>query len=134
MLGLPKILFRTFILSLVVGIAVTCIWYATVHDHGGENYVHDLPTIVLGAIYFNAILLVMSLPALFLANTAVRNTPVVKLLLYFTGPIAVIITAVFAKNSETTRTFYLILACVYTLIHTFYYIRVVGKLGQDDHD
>ena len=129
MLGLPKILFRTFILSLVLGIAVTCIWYAIVRKPGGEGYSHNLPTIIIGALYYNIILVGMSLPVLFFANPAIRKNVPVGLLLYFAGPVVIIVTTLLSNNNPTTEIFYLILAGVYTVVHTFYYFRAIRKVG-----
>lgn len=128
MLGLPKILFRTFILSLVVGIAITCVWYAIVRKPDSGDYVHKLPTIIIGALYFNIVLAAMSMPMLFFANPAIRKNTIMKLLLYFAGPIVVIVTTLLSKNSDINRTFYLLLAGIYTIIHAFYYFRAINKL------
>lgn len=128
MLGLPKMLFRTFILSLISGIAVTCIWYAVAHKPGASDYTHALPTIIIGSLYFNTILAGMSLPLLFFTNPTIRKSTPVKLLLYFAGPLVVIITTLVSKNNQTTEIFYLILAGIFTIIHTFYYFKVVNKL------
>jgi hypothetical protein len=130
MLGIPKILFRTFILSLVLGIAVTCVWYAIVNKSSGADYSHNLPTIIIGAIYYNIILVGMSLPVLFFANPTIRKNTTIKLLLYFDGPVLIIITTLLSKKNLDTEIFYLILTGVYLLIHTFYYFRVVNKLGE----
>ena len=130
MLGLPKILFRTFILSLVLGIAVTCIWYAVVRKPGGADYAHQLPTIIVGTIYYNIILVGMSLPVLFFANPAIRKSVPMRLLLYFAGPVVVILTTLISKNNPTTETFYLILAGIYTIVHTFHYFMEISKLDQ----
>lgn len=129
MLGLPKILFRTFILSLVLGIAVTCIWYAIIRKPGSGDYAHKLPTIIVGAMYFNIVLALMSLPMLFFASPAIRKNTLIKLMLYFAGPFVVILTIVISKNDDINRTFYLLLAGIYTLIHTFYYFREMNKLA-----
>ncbi len=128
MLGLPKILFRTAILSVVLGIAVTCIWYAIIRNPDSGGYAHKLPTIIIGALYFNMILALMSLPMLFFASPAIRKNTLIKLMLYFAGPCVVILTIVISKNDDTNRTFYLLLAGIYTLVHAFYYFRVVNKL------
>lgn len=128
MLGLPKILFRTFMLSLLIGIAVTCIWFAVVNKPGGVAYSRVLPTIIVGALYFNVILGIMSVPVLFFANPAIRKSTTMKILLYFAGPAIVIITTLLSHNSDINRTFYLILAGVFTIIHTFYYFKAINKL------
>jgi hypothetical protein len=128
MLGLPKILFRTFILSTIIGIAVTCIWYAFSHQDGSGDYAHALPKIIIGALFLNFLLVGMSLPVLFLANPAIRQNTVMKLILYFAGPIVLMITVLVTKSSHNTRIFYLMLAAAYTIIHAFYYFRTVNKV------
>lgn len=127
MLGLPKILFRTFIFSTITGIAVTCIWYALSHQDGSGDYARTLPKIVLGALFLNALLVGMSLPVLFLANPAIRQNTAMKLILYFAGPVVLMVTVLVTKSSNTTKVFYLLLAAVYTIIHAFYYFRTVNK-------
>lgn len=128
MLGLPKILFRTFIFSTIIGIAVTCIWYAVTHQDGGGDYAHTLPKIVIGALFLNALLVGMSLPVLFLANPVIRQNKIMTLILYFAGPVVLMITVLVTKSSHTTKAFYLLLAAVYTIIHAFYYFRTVTKV------
>jgi len=128
MLGLPKILFRTFIFSTIIGIAVTCIWYALTHQHGNGDYAHTLPKIIIGALFLNILLVGMSLPVLFLANPAIRGNTAMKLILYFAGPIVLMITVLVTKSSHNTQIFYLMLAAVYTIIHAFYYFRTVNKV------
>lgn len=128
MLGLPKMLFRTFIFSTIIGIAATCIWYALTHKDGSGDYAHALPKILIGSLFLNAILVGMSLPVLFLANPEIRRNKAMKLLLYFAGPVVLIVTVLVTKSSYNTRVFYLILAAVYTIVHAFYYFRTVNKV------
>src|ERR1700744_6263144 len=123
MLGLPKILFRTFIFSLLLGIAITCIWYAIIRKPDSGDYAHKLPTIIVGAIYFNVVLALMSLPMLFFASPAIRKNTFMKLLLYFAGPVVVIVTTLLSKNDDINRTFYLLLSGIYTIVHAFQYFK-----------
>jgi hypothetical protein len=129
MLGLPKLLFRTYILSIIIGMAATCIWYAFSHKDGGADYAHILPTIAVGSLFLNTILAGMSLPVLFFANPAIRQNKIMKPLLYFAGPAVLIIAVFITKNNQSTRTFYLLLAGVYTIIHTFYYFKTINKMA-----
>jgi len=128
MLGLPKILFRTFILSVIIGIAATCIWYALAHRQDGIDYSKVLPKIVIGSLFLNIILAGMSLPVFFFANPAIRQNKAMKLVLYFAGTVVLIITVLVSKSSENTKVFYLILAVIYAIIHTFYYFKTVNKI------
>lgn len=128
MLGLPKLLFRTFILSVIIGIAVTSVWYTIAHKQDGPDYSKVLETISVGALFLNAIMAVMSLPVLFLASPEIRKNKAMKPLLYFVGTVVLIVAIIVTRDSSTTRTFYLLLAGIYTVIHTLYYFRSVNRI------
>jgi hypothetical protein len=127
MRGLLLSLLKTFIISVIIGIAVTCLWYMISHKQDSTNYSHILPLIVVGALFLNGILVAMSLPALFLVTPSVRSSKVVSVLLYFAGPAIMLITILFMQGSMTDKIVYFIMNVVYIAVYTFYYFRTVKK-------
>ncbi len=126
MLGLPKILFRTFILSVIIGIAATCIWYAISHKQDSD-YSHVLPLIVVGALFLNGVLVLMSVPVLFLANPAIRKNKAVAMMLYFAGPVLLLVTVLIMKDNGD-KAVYMLMTFIYLIVHTFFYFRTARKL------
>jgi len=128
MRGLLLLLLKTFIISVIIGIAVTCLWYMISHKQDSTNYSHVLPLIIVGALFLNGILVAMSLPALFLVTPSVRSSKVVSVLLYFAGPVIMLITILFMQGSVTDKIVYFIMNVVYIAVYTFYYFRTVKKI------
>lgn len=118
-------LFKTFVLSIILSIAVSCIFYAVVRK--GADYGHAVPLIVEGAFYLNCILLMMASPALFLSYPSIWGKPVIRLFLYFSGPLAFILTDLtFPLNSPDTM-FYLITGVIFFIIHAVFFYRLLKK-------
>lgn len=128
MKGLLLSLLKTFLISVIIGIAVTCLWYMISHKQDDTNYNHVLPLIVAGALFLNAILAAMSLPALFLVTPSVKSSKVISVLLYFAGPVIMLITILFMQDSVTDKIVYFIMNVVYIAVYTFYYFRTAKKL------
>ena len=57
---LLKTLFKTFIISIVLTIAINSMYYAVSKQN--EDYGHVIPLIISGALFLNVMLLVMALP------------------------------------------------------------------------
>ena len=132
MRGLLLLLFKTFIISAIVGIAVTCIWYTISHKQDVTDYSHVLPLIIVGAVFLNGILVAMSLPALFLVTPSVNNNnKLIGIVLYFAGPVIMLITILFMQGSMADKIVYFIMNVVYIAVYTFYYFRTVKKLNSN---
>lgn len=118
-------LFKTFIFSLVISIAICCIYYSAVEK--GTDYGKAVPAIVSALFYLNGILLIMAVPALFLINPVIRTNPVWRLFLYFSGPLAFIITNFVVPKDGLNNAIYIIPGIVFLLIHAYFYTRLLKK-------
>jgi hypothetical protein len=126
--GLFKLLFRTFITSILIGAAANSIWYAYIYHHPTTvNYSHIISLILELTLVLNIELLVMSLPVLFLQYPQIWGSRVTRLLLYFAGPVVFLATVCVMKINPLNRTVYIITAVIYILVHTFFYFRLIKK-------
>lgn len=123
-----KQLFKTFIFSVILSIAVNSIYYAI--DQKGADYANALPKIFEGIVLLNIIVFVMSLPSLFLVNPAYwRNLPV-RLPLYFGGSIAFIVTIFTMGLPPQYKIIYLLTGCIFLIVHSVFYYLTVKKQAQ----
>jgi hypothetical protein len=121
-------LFKTFIFSLIISIAVSCIFYAVVIK--GNDYSKALSSMALAMLYLNGILLVMSLPSIFIINPAVWNNLAWKLFLYFAGPLAFVITNFITPKQDMTNVVYIITGIVFFIIHAIFYNKLSKKINS----
>ncbi|WP_428330973.1 hypothetical protein [Mucilaginibacter sp.] len=124
---LTKNLFKTFITSIVVSIAVNCIYYAYSQRGTHYDYAQVANLIVSGALLLNVILFIMSASSLFLANTTLWNNISTRLILYFAGPIVFIATTFFLKLRPGDGIFYFSTGTIFLLIHAVFYVKLVKK-------
>ena len=115
-------LVKTFIFSLVISIAASCIYYIVVEK--GSDYSKAIPVIISAQFYLNGILLIMAAPALFIPNPSIWNNPAWKLFLYFAGPLAFIITNFIAPKQSLNNTIYIIAGIVFFIIHAIFYYKL----------
>jgi hypothetical protein len=125
MKSLPKQFFKSILFSIALSIAANCIYYITTQKGGDINTA--LPSIMEGAVFLNAIIFVMTLPALFLVNPEYWNNIIVRLLLYFAGSVIFIITTLSMHLQPATKIVYLITGVVFLLVHTVFYYFLVKK-------
>jgi uncharacterized membrane protein SirB2 len=118
-------LVKTFIFSLIISIAISCIFYAVVIK--GNDYSKAIPVIISALFYLNGILLIMAAPALFLPNPTIWNNPAWKLFLYFAGPLAYIITNFIAPKQSLNNTIYIIAGIVFFIVHAIFYYKLTKK-------
>jgi uncharacterized membrane protein len=88
---LIKALFTTFVLSVVVSIAAICLLYAI--SKKGADYGRAVPLIIMGSLYLNFILLLLSSPALFTSFPDIYKKKIMRFFLYFSGPLVFILTS-----------------------------------------
>jgi hypothetical protein len=100
-------------------------YYVTTQKGGDINTA--LPSIMEGAVFLNAIIFVMTLPALFLVNPVYWNNIIVRLLLYFAGSVIFIITTLSMHLQSATKTIYLITGVIFLLVHSVFYYFLVKK-------
>ncbi|WP_183560252.1 hypothetical protein [Mucilaginibacter sp. SP1R1] len=125
MKGLAKKLFKTFLFSVILSIVANSIYY-TVTQKGGD-YSHVLTSLSEGIVLLNIIVFVMSLPSLFLVNPAYWNNLSVRLLLYFSGSVIFIITALSLHLQPSFKVVYLVTGGIFLLVHSVFYYLTVKK-------
>jgi phosphatidylserine synthase len=80
-----------------------------------------------GIVFLNMIIFVMSLPSLFLTNINYwRNLPV-RLLLYFSGSVVFIITALCMKLQPADKLVYLATGFIFIIVHAVFYYKTVKQ-------
>ena len=127
MKGLPIIFFKTFILAVVVSVAVNCIYYVVITPSGERDYFHAVQLIMERTFSLGIIIAVMSLPMLFLFNPNYWNHPLGRLLLYFEGPILFIITIFYISTNPITKTADLLTGTVFLVVNGIFYYRLTRK-------
>ncbi len=124
MKGLPIIFFKTFILAVVVSVAVNCIYYVVIRPSGERDYFHAVQLIMERTFSLGIIIAVTSLPMLFLFNPNYWNHPLGRLLLYFEGPILFIITIFYISTNAITKTADLLTGAVFLVVNGIFYYRL----------
>lgn len=127
MKGLPKNLFKTFIISTLLSVAANCIYYAISQKGAAHDYGHVVPLIVSGAFLLNLIIGLMALPSLFLININYWKNISVRLLLYFAGPLLFLVTVLYMKLQPADAIFYLSTGIIFIILHTIFYFRIIRK-------
>jgi hypothetical protein len=125
--GLIRTLFKTFITSIILSIAVNCTYYYIGQRAKGYDTSHVIPLIITGGFFINVIILIMTLPSLFLTFPHLWNSKIVRLLLYFSGPVVFIITVLNISWKEGDSEVYLLTGVVFLIVHTFFYYRLTKK-------
>jgi len=118
-------LVKTFIFSLVVSTALSCIYYTLVEK--GNDYSKAVPVIISAQFYLNGILLIMAAPALFTPNPSIWNNPVWRLFLFFAGPLAFIITNFVTPQPGGNNAIYIITGAVFFITHVVFYYKLTKK-------
>jgi hypothetical protein len=127
MKGLPVILFKTLIISVIVSIAANCIYYAAITHSGDHDYSHAVPIIMERTFSLGIIIAVMSLPMLFLFNPNYWNHLLGRLSLYFAGPVMFIIAVFYVSTNPITKTSDLLTGVVFLVVNGIFYYRLTRK-------
>jgi hypothetical protein len=127
MKGLPVILFKTLIISVIVSIAANCIYYAVITHSGDHDYSHAVPIIMERTFSLGIIIAVMSLPMLFLFNPNYWNHLLGRLSLYFAGPVMFIIAVFYVSTNPITKTSDLLTGVVFLVVNGIFYYRLTRK-------
>jgi len=123
----PKNLFKTFIFSTLLGIAATCIYYAISQKGNDSDYSHVIPLIIMGSVLLNLIAIVMSLPALFLNQINVWTNQWLRFILYFSGPVLLILTVIFGQIEGSDKAIYLLILTIFLITHAVFYRKMIKK-------
>lgn len=123
MKALTKNLFKTFIISTVLAIAANCIYYAIIQQGKIDDYQQVVSKIAGGTLMLTVILLIMTVPVLFLLNINYWNNKLMRVLLYFSGPVVFIIAALNMQVNRADKVFDLITGFTFLIVHSvFYYL------------
>jgi membrane protein CcdC involved in cytochrome C biogenesis len=125
---LLRLLFTTFIISILISTAATCIFYSVLLKT--DDYSHTVQKIASGVFLLNCILLIMSLPVIFLSTPELWNNKPLRVALYFSGSIFFIIAALFERVSQHDKEVYLLNGGVFLVVHTFFYFRETKLRGK----
>jgi len=125
---LLKTLFTTFIISTILNIAITCIYYSITQKNSGYDYKTMLQLIAAGALKLNIILLLMILPVLFFSLPHIRSNVPMRILLYFAGPVVFFITASLMHLGPVNKLFYLETGLIFILVHSILYFTSIKKI------
>ena len=122
-------LFKTFIISTVVAIAANCIYYAYAGSGQDYDYKQAVAQIAGGTVELTVILLVMTLPVLFLVNRQYWNNKPLRLFLYFSGSAAFLI-AVFTQKANTPNTISeMITVFTFIIVHYIFYYKTAKAMN-----
>ena len=125
---LLKTLFTTFIISTILNIAITCIYFSITQKNNGYDYKTMLQLIASGAFLLNIILFMMVLPVLFFTLPHIRNNVPMRIILYFAGPVVFLITASLMHLEPIKELFYLETGLIFILVHSILYLRSIKKI------
>ena len=125
---LLRTLFTTFIISVILDIAVTCIYFAITQRHSSFDYMAILKMVSFGAFFLNIILFIMVLPVLFFSLPHIRSNFTMRIILYFAGPIVFLITATVMQVSPLNKLFYLSTGIIFIIVHSVLYFKSIKKI------
>jgi len=117
-------LFKTFFISIILSFAVNIIYYL-IARHPNYDFKHVVPSLVVGGLLMNSILLIMSFPVLFLSYPQLWNNLTIRLLLYFSGPIVFIIATLNMGWHAGDSEIFLFTGLVFLIIHAIFYRRLL---------
>lgn len=122
-------LFKTFIISTVVAIAANCIYYVYAERGQDYDYKNVVTQIAAGTVELTVILLIMTLPVLFLVNRQYWNNKPLRLFLYFSGSAAFLI-AVFTQKGNTPNTVSeMITVFTFIIVHYIFYHKTMKAMN-----
>ena len=127
---LAKNLLSTFVISTALAIGVNFGYYAYLMRGSTFDTLAIAETIAGGTILLTVILAVMTIPVLFLQNINFWNNVIVRVLLYFSGPVVYLIASFSQSVSDTEKTFHFLTGGVFLLVHAVFYFLAVRKLGK----
>lgn len=126
MKGIQKTVFRTFAISIILSIVINLAYYSVSQMGRGYDYMAVLPLLVIGAIFLNTVLLVVSIPALFLSNNKLWANLPIRLAFYFLGPLIFVIVVIFSDLGDD-KMFYLLTGIIFNAVHLIQYTKTIKK-------
>jgi hypothetical protein len=127
---LVKNLLGTFVIATVIAIGVNFGFYAYLMHGSPFDTVKILLSIANGTLLLTVILSIMSIPVLFLQNVNYWNNIILRVLLYFSGPVVYLIASFTQQVSDSEKKFHFITGGIFLVVHIVFYFLAVRKLGQ----
>jgi hypothetical protein len=127
MKGLFKNLCKTFFAAVILSLTVNTVYYALTRKPDAAAYSHIVPLLIIGSIFINLIIGIMTLPTLFLSAPRFWDNRVTRYALYFSGPVVFIIAALSAGLHKGDQEFYLSTGLIFLLIHFIYYRLITSN-------
>src|ERR1700744_6121553 len=124
-LALLKTAAITYPVSLIINLIADALYQSySAHDFGVLGLL-----LVVGTLYITVILLVISLPALFLTDGDWWAKPALRLSLFFGGPLLFVLVTLFATvaSGAGDASTYLIIGVVYLFFQTIFYRKLLRK-------
>ena len=123
---------KTYLFSFVVSFIVNFIYYLVHSKNAGNGYDfgHVLPLLIVGALYINFILLIMSLPALFLHYPHIWSNVIVRSILYFSGPVVFLVAILSMDWKEGDSLVYLLTCLIFLAIRLVFYLRLTRSFSK----
>ena len=119
-----KTLLKTFVLSTVLSICVNGAFYAYNMEGVRYNHLDAAINIATVTLVLTSVLLVLSLPALFLMRHSVWKHPFVGFLLYYSGPVLLVLIFFVKTMDQTTQFFGQLTGLIYLGFSTIFYYMV----------
>jgi hypothetical protein len=123
-------LFKTFLYSTILSIACTSLfsilYFKTKHVQD-VNYTKIISSIASGSLFLNLILLIMTLPALFLSYPHIWANKVLRPVFFFLGSVVFIATTLFSKLQQGDIELYLFTGILFLIVDFIFYKKFVNQ-------
>jgi hypothetical protein len=127
---LSKTLFTNYLCSFFVSFVLNFIYYLIHAKSTGYDFGHVIPLLIAGEFFINLVLLFMSAPVLFLVNPQMWDKIIVRVILYFSGPVVFIFACLSANLRSGDIEVYLLTGLVFLIIHTIFYRKLMRQSCQ----
>jgi hypothetical protein len=116
-------LLKTLIISIILSLVANTLYYSIFAK--SANYGDIIPLLIKGSLFLNTIILIMTLPVLFLSYAHIWSNVISRSLLYFSGPVVFIITILTTGLQHGDLEVYLITGVTFLVIHTVFYFKMI---------
>jgi hypothetical protein len=119
---------KTFIISIILSLVANALYYSIFTK--SADYGHVIPLLIMGSLFLNIIILIMTLPVLFLSYPHIWGNVISRSLLYFSGPVVFIITILTTGLQHGDFEVYLITGVIFLVIHTGFYFKMIKRRAR----
>jgi len=129
MTGILKNLLKTFAWAVPVSFSVNLLFFLVLADHSDKNSETGIgiELLTVASIYLNIVLLITSMPALFLNSPSLWHKPVWRSVIYFGGPLLFIAGVLAAGLQRGDLRVYLLTAMIFLFIQSLYYKKLLRR-------